>query len=339
MSYDGVIEIDGKLMTKHYIESLGKEEREKLIEPIFQYFRKLGFTYPDDYEKARREYKRLVDYKCDLDKKELFNNSSLATYIPKLFCRSFYSATEKNRPKMIDIFNDDEKLRKTVWNRLGLDWFSETNQSFNISPKMIVQGFRSMRLIAQTSMYKPDIAKHLYLKYSNEGDICYDYSAGFGSRFIACMSAGRRYVGIDPLTIPELRKMAEFFGFKNYILIEGKSEDFRRGENSIDFAMSSPPYSSQEVYSNDLSQAYNNGDKYFFDTYWKNTLSNIYHMLKPGKIFALNVKNVPKMLEMAEEQFKGKCFEEIYLKTIRSHLNKRGKTDAQKMESVYIFKK
>jgi hypothetical protein len=106
-------------------------------------------------------------------------------------------------------------------------------------------------------------------------------------------------------------------------------------KDSIDFSYSSPPYFLQEYYTSDLSQAYNMGEEYFYNVYWNKTLNNVRYMLKPGKWFGLNVKNTPKMLEMAIDKF-GPVVEQINLRTIRGHLNK--KAGIEKTEYVYMFK-
>jgi len=183
-------------------------------------------------------------------------------------------------------------------------------------------------------MFKPEIAKHVYMKYSNENDLCYDFSVGYGGRMLGCVSAGRRYIGVDPLTVPEVKVMAETLKLENYILMQRGSEDFETPKDLFDMAFSSPPYYDQEVYSKDKSQAYNNGPEYFYNHYWAGTLKNIKNSLKPGKYFVLNVKE-EKMLKMAKMIFEYK--EEIALKTVRSHLNKKGKDDAIKHEYIYVF--
>jgi len=339
--YDQLIEINGIKLEKKYIESLTFEEREDLIEPIFSKLRGMGWTFPDNSDELMDSYEDLVKFNPDLNSKEIFNNSSLATDICKYFCHNFYYATEKKKPTMIDVFYDDTKLRKIIRNRLGMDWLLAdkkgpgVNEAFNLSFRMIVQGMRSMRMVNSTSIFKPSIAKYMCLKYSNEGDVVGDYSCGFGGRLLGAMSCGRQYIGTDPLTTEELEKMASFFNFKNYKLINSGSENYRGEKNSIDLYWSSPPYFDQEYYSNDDTQAYNKGEDYFYNVYWKNTLNNVKYMLKPGKWFGLNIKNYPKMLEMAKEEF-GEVVEEVYLRTVRSHLNKTA--GIEKMESIYMFK-
>jgi hypothetical protein len=235
---------------------------------------------------------------------------------------------------MIDLFYDDKILKKLIYNRFGLGWFEETNEAFNLSPKMIIQGFRSMRLVNMTSMFKPDIAKYMCLKYSQPDDLIYDYSAGFGGRMLGAVSCGRKYIGIDPLTNIELNNMIDCLKLKNCKVFDNCSEDFTMGENSVDMSFSSPPYYNYEVYSTDENQAYNKGKDYFYNVYWKKTLDNIKHMLKPNKIFGLNVKDQPIMVKMAKERFN--LVDEVKLKTVRSHLNKKN-IDAVKYEPIYIF--
>ena len=350
MQYKDVIEINGQKLTKKYIASLNREQREAWIIPMFEYFRSLGWLLPDfDPDTLKNSYKKLIEYAPYTSINEAYNNSSLANDICMYFCRkSFYSVTERKggkiRPTLIDNFLDDNKLKKMCRNRLGLEWYDEEGQRgevFNITPKMLMyQAQRSMRLIPQITIFKPGIAKLIYLKYTKENDLVYDFSAGFGSRVLGALSCNRRYIGVDPLTIPEIREMLKFLNVPSdrYELINGVSENYVGLENSVDFAFSSPPYYDQEFYSNDSTQAYNHGEDYFYNTYWRNTLKNIKFMLRQDKLFALNLsKKYPKMFEIAKEYF-GDPIEIFSLRTVRSHLNKTGKSDAQKYEPIYIFK-
>jgi hypothetical protein len=341
MKYDDILEIDGKKLTKQYIESLSKQERIDLIDPIFNLLRDIGWLYPDDDSYINKEWKRLLDYNPDLSNIDLFNNSSLATKICKYFCKKFYLATENGENTMIDNFNNDDTLKKLIYNRLGLEWIDEdkrgpgVNEAFNLSFRMFVQGQRSTSLVSSISIFKPSIAKYMYLKYSNEGDTVYDYSAGWGGRLLGATSCGRKYIGVDPWTTDELQNMADYLKLDIRLINDG-SENIKLEENSIDFSFSSPPYYNQEYYSKDSNQAYNNGEDYFYNTYWKNTLENVRYMLKPGKWFGLNVKNYPKMLDMAKNIY-GEPVELVNLQTVRSHLNKSA--GIKKVEYIYMFKK
>jgi hypothetical protein len=335
--FDQIVSINGHLITTKYVKTLDYIEREALIEPLFQHFRKQGWLYPTDTAKVDKEYGKLCSWQPDLSSNSLFNNSSLATNICKFFCHLFYEATESDKPTMLEVFNDDDKLRLLIRNRLGFDWWDkeDNDETFNISFRMLIQGMRSSRLVPAISIFKPNIAKHMYMKYSQEGDTVFDYSAGWGGRMLGAAASGRKYVGIDPLTIDELGQMRDYLQLPNITLIKDGSENVKLGENSVDFSFSSPPYFNQEYYSSDKSQAYNNGNDYFYNIYWKRTLENSRFMLKPGKWFGLNIINYPQMLSMAQEVF-GNVIETVNLRTVRNHLTKTA--GIEKFEPIYLFR-
>lgn len=335
VKFRDIVELNGNKLTKNFVTALNDEQRVALIESIFNFYRSHGLIYPDDTSEFEKDYKRLCSKTFDLKSDEIYNNSSLCTNVCKYFCaEKFYASTDVGGKTVEEVFHDDKSLKKVVANRLGLNW-NNIPEYFEVSFRMLFQGFRSMRLITQMTIFKPEIAKFIYQKYSDEGDTVYDYSIGWGGRLLGAMSCNRKYIGVDPLTSYDVEKMANFFNFKNYQLIDGVSEEIFLGENTIDLAFSSPPYYNLEVYSKDERQAYNRGEDYFYNIYWAGTLENIYKMLKPGKYFILNVKNYPKMLKMAQEKFELK--EEVRLRTVRSHLNKTAGTI--KYESCYVMVK
>jgi hypothetical protein len=348
--FDDIIEINGNKLTSKYIESLSKQQRLDLIDPIFTIVRNTGWLYPDNPTPLKKEYQKLVDTNMDLNTDTLFNNSSLATDICKYFCKSFYSVTEVGKPNMIEIFNDDVKLKKVIWNRLGLDWLEDdtkkgvfrpgVNEAFNLSFRMIIQGMRSMRLVNSTSIFKPNIAKYMCQKYSEPGDTVYDYSAGYGGRLLGAVSCGRKYIAIDPTTAKEVNDMINYLGLKDCQVFDNVSENFKLDENSIGFSYSSPPYGSieetKEQFSRSDRDASNKDANYFYDVYWKQTLENVKYMLKPNKYFGLNITdNYTRMIDMAKQHF-GDPVEIVKLRTVRSHLTKS--KGVEKFEPIFMFK-
>lgn len=338
--FDQLLELDNQKLSRQYLQTLNKEQRQNLIIPIFNLIRSSlpDFPFPDDSLKLNKEWKRILDFQPDLSSNEIYNNSSIGTYICKYFCHDFYNSVgDKNKRTMKEIFFDDDLMKKLIANRLGLSWYEESpEEAFNLSPKMLIQGMRSMALVSSVTTFKITVAKYMTLKYSNENETILDYSAGWGARMLGAASCNIKYIGLDPLTIPDLIKMKNYFNLSNIELIQTCSEHYKNKENSVDFSYSSPPYFNQEVYSNDQTQAYNKGENYFYNIYWKQTLSNIKYMLKPNKWFGLNIINYPKMIDLAKLEF-GDPIEIIKLKTTRSHLNKSQGKEVTKFEPIYMF--
>lgn len=337
-SYFKVAEINGVKITDEYVSSLNKEQRQQLIEPLFYYFREQGWLYPDyTEERLNKEYENLVNYKIDISLNELNNNNSVATRLCKYFCKSFYSSCEGGSKPIVSLWQDDEIFKKLIRNRLGLHCYEQDpNYTFNINHRAMIEGFRDSRIGSIASIFKPNIAKYICEKYSQPGDLVGDYSCGFGGRLLGAMSCGRKYIGTDPLTVPELQDMVKFFNFKDCTLIKSGSEDYRGEENSVDLYWSSPPYFMQEIYSYDQSQCYIKGEKYFYETYWKKTLENVKYMLKPGKWFGLNIKYDHKMMDMAKAMF-GDVIEQVAL-TISKAPTTIQNGIKTKNEYIYMFK-
>lgn len=331
-----IIEIYNIKLTSLYIKSLSSNDREILIDKIYDKV-KGEFIYPSFSNiKLENEYKNVVNYDIDISSNELNNNTSIGCLICKHFCgKSFYNSCEFGDKSVAELWSDEISLKKAIKNRLGLGWTNKNDETFNITYQELISGFRYSRTATIVSIFKPHIAKYICMKYSSPGDIVGDYSAGFGARLLGAMSCNRKYIGTDPLTSDELNDMIKFFNFQDCAVIKSGSELYRGEENSVDLYWSSPPYFNQEVYSSNDSQAYNKGSEYFYDTYWKQTLENVKYMLKPCKWFGLNIKNQPKMLEIAKHYF-GDIQEQIVLKSRRSPLNI--KAGDYKSESIYMFR-
>lgn len=125
-------------------------------------------------------------------------------------------------------------------------------------------------------------------------------NCGFGGRMLGALSSKNKYkyVGTDPCTetMYHLHQLGEYIEMvtgreDSYELHCCGSEDFRGKPNSIDFAFSSPPYFNLEVYSDEPTQCYNKFPKLeeWLEGYVRQTIKNIYNMLKPGCFYAVNI--------------------------------------------------
>lgn len=165
--------------------------------------------------------------------------------------------------------------------------------------KYLVNEKYSFKKVEQEDKYCFVVPSHmLVLRY--KGKMFITGNCGFGGRMLGALSSKKnfRYVGTDPCTetmyhLHQLGDCIEMVTGKedSYELHCCGSEDFRGPENSIDFAFSSPPYFNLEVYSDEETQCYNKFPELeqWLEGYVRQTIKNIYHMLKPGALYAVNI--------------------------------------------------
>lgn len=328
--YEPIV-VNNTLLTRENLNQMSIEEKEFMAHDVLDYFRSRGFKFLTN-KPLKEDYQRLVGFNHDTNNPEIPSNN-ICTSLCKYYCQDYFATKLNGSISIVDAFADDKALYKVIRNRMGIT----RDEVYNTSYSNIVSGFHSSGECYNISIFKPVVAKYMYLKYSNPEETVYDFSAGWGGRMLGAASCGRKYIGVDPLTTGSLGRLAGDLGLSNITLVDAGSESVKLEENSVDFAFSSPPYYDLEIYSKDGSQSYNNGEDYFYNVYWRGTLKNIKHMLKSGKYLALNISNVPRMLDIAKEYF-GEVVEENRFSMPRIHLNRKSDNDKIKSENIYVFR-
>lgn len=168
----------------------------------------------------------------------------------------------------------------------------------NIKTAFRLCGIRCCRKLPNFPMKTIDELLQTYLP---NGGNYYDYSCGWASRMLSAMKNNISYYGTDPNTelIDALNLINEDYQEVNNVetdvnLFPAGSEVFiPEMENKIDFAFSSPPYFTLELY-NVGNQSCNEDTDYneWLTNYIKPTIDNIYKYLKKDGIFAINIKDV-----------------------------------------------
>lgn len=352
-SYKKVLFYSGKRLNKKRLSGafFNKDQKEIISYYLLGYFRKYGFPYPKySKEELLLDYDKVCNTKVNLETDDnniiLLNNTRNGNKIFYHFNPHYFSAKTNKDISMIDAFNDDEILLSVIKNRLGIIY----KESFNITGAMIRQGMKSTYSYGNVSIFNTNIAKYLYENYCPENGTVYDYSAGFGQRFVGCMATNKniRYVGCDPLknNIDSINNIADFLGHKNNLeLYCIGSEDFmpQKYKSKINFSFSSPPYFDKEIYSDETSQAYS-GKSYnsFINDWWGRVCQNIKFMLKKDGIFAVNVskkyddKNFAEDIKNKALEYGFILYKTIYIKNSISHLHKQNLK--KNLEPIMLFK-
>jgi len=343
----------GNKLTAAYIWSKCGQDREDLVRYVFNYYRKRGFPYSglSDSDLLKKFNKLKEKNPDDVVNEEghIKNTSSLGNDIYKNFVwEKYFLVTGGATISVIEVFNDDELLLNVIKNRMGYCITKEDGEErpyiFSITDGMILQGIRSTGYGYNASLFKPVVAKYLYKHYAVEKVL--DFSAGWGARALACMSLDLEYYGIDPLTFNEINNMMKFFGGKGRV-VEGCSEDSSSYKDIpvVDCVMSCPPYFNLEIYSGEESQSINRYKEYqdWLNIYWSNTVINCLSRLKEDGYFIVVLKDQVKKYNLAEDMISIceksglKIKEQIYYKTLNSHLSGKKKSNKKQKNSEVVF--
>ena len=278
--------------------------------------------------------------------------TTLCNYLfPNLFdTPSQHDLDKKNARSLYEKFHNDEFLKRAIK-------FCFSYKNGCPVPTSVMGG---LRLVGSApTNFRPMNAKAVYERFCEPEGTIYDYCCGFGGRLLGCLSSKNnyKYVGCDPNT----ETMYHLHQLGNYIeQVTGRensfelhccgAEDFKGPAESIDFAFSSPPYFDLEVYSDEPTQCYNKFPKLedWLEGFVRNTIRNIVHMLKRGKVYAVNIADfstggsmvayVDEWIRISAEEG-APLFDTVYLGVTARAGSKEQAAGELKKENILIFKK
>lgn len=340
-----------KSYTSEEYKKASDKRKEEMVEEVLAIYRSKNI-FPIIYfneEGAKEEVVKAINkevYIKDnvLDRNFLQGQALCRFLFPNM---ALAKSVRESRPCIYERFFIDRDLRDAIK-------FAFTYKD-NCSPSQI-KGSLEMT-VQSPSNFLTMKAKALYEKYTPKNGVIYDFACGFGGRMLGALSSKNdyTYIGVEPCeeTYTNLLKLGELVESvtkrnNSYKIHKIGSEDFKGEANSIDFAFSSPPYFSLEQYSNEPTQCYIKFPilEEWLEGYVRETIKNIYYMLKPGAYYAVNiadfklhnkiVKYVDEWLRISEEEG-FEYVEEIYLKVQdRCSIDRK---NANKKEGIFIFKK
>lgn len=213
--------------------------------------------------------------------------------------------------------------------------------------------------VKDTHKYCFVVPSHM-LVLKRKGEIYVTGNCGFGGRLLGALSSKNnyKYVGTDPCTetMYHLHQLGEYIEQvtgreDSYELHCCGSEEFKGPKNSIDFAFSSPPYFNLEVYSAEPTQCFNKFPELdeWLEGYVRATIKNIKHMLKPGKLYAVNIADfkvgsgntvayVDEWIRISKEEGMP-LFDTVYLGVTARAGSAEQAAGELKKENILIFKK
>jgi tRNA G46 methylase TrmB len=274
------------------------------------------FAYPDTIE-------NLVDIQSKIKKfnytvtDNVFNNNTSnigVSFLKSSFKSYWHSKYNKNQKTPVEVWHDDEFMKKVIEYRIGCN---TSNEIFDFSLHQLLRGISAYR--HTISFFKPIVAANIYKHFLGDIDapIVIDPCAGFGGRLLGfkSMYPNGTYIGIEPNidTFNELQELAK--NFTNVELYNCKLEEYT-GSKECDLAFTSIPYFDTEIYSNHVR--YDSIDS------WQREFI--------GSLLTYNnlVVNMSPDIETLFPEPKGK----MYLQNQTSHFNKNSKS---KLEPILVY--
>jgi len=255
-----------------------------------------------------------------------------------------------------ETLEDTVHLKKCISNYLKI-----TSGSINCSDAIHI--LRTARKTQMVSNFRPTVAKLIYETYGNNGSVL-DPCMGYGGRLLGAWCSNiSSYTGIDPCTktfdgnIKLQNRLIELTSYKGsiteiiprptIILHKLPFEDFTTNEK-FDLVFTSPPYFNTEKYSNEDTQSWKRYPTYYVwvDKFLEILIHNAHTFLKPGGVFAINMKDDPlakyniwrDVIRLSKKYF-GEPETILYMEMPALPLIKKNCANSIKGEPIGIFRK
>lgn len=358
--YEGVID-KLKTYTAEEYEKRDDEGKEAYVKEVLDIYREVGVFPIQYYSDAGiiNEISKCIEYKAQFDGDTVSCGAGVGTTLCNFLFPNLFDV-----PSQHDLTKDKEGA-ETLYKKFNNDEFLGRAIKFCFSykngcpvPTNVMGG---LRLVGSApTNFRPMNAKAIYERFAPKNGVILDVCAGFGGRMLGALSSKNnyKYIGIDPNTetMYNLHRLAEYIemttGRENsYELHCIGSEDFRGPDNSVDFMFSSPPYFDLEVYSDEPTQCFNKFPELeeWLEGYVRGTIKNIYHMLKPGCCYAINIADfkvkggkevayVDEWIRISTEEGMP-LYDTVYLGVTARAGTKLQAAGELKKENILVFKK
>ena len=356
--YEDVMDKLKEYTAIRYLEETDPAKQEAMVEEVLAIYRSKNI-FPIQYYSdlgIMNEVERCIAYKAFWDGNVVSCGAGVGTTLcnflfPNLFdTPSQHDLDKENARSLFEKFHNDVYLKRAIK-------FCFSYKNGCPVPTSVMGG---LRLVGSApTNFRPMNAKAVYERFCPEGGTILDMCCGFGGRLLGALSSKKnfRYVGCDPNTetMYHLHQLGEYIEDvtgreDSYELHCIGSEDFRGPANSVDFCFTSPPYFNLEVYSDEPTQCYNKFPELneWLEGYVRETVKNIGHMLKPGRVYAINiadfncgstlVKYVDEWIRISTEEGMP-LYDTVYLGVTPRAGSKEQAAGELKKENILIFKK
>ena len=206
---------------------------------IFKWCRSIGFPYPQHTDdRMLKDWNRLCNYQSE----RYIPQCRLGNSIIQNFHHSIYSAHVGKYSSPLEGWEDDEKLKKVISNRLIY--------MNDVDPSKVLSGFNISKVCPKVSVFNPVLARYLTEKYLSKYKIVLDPFSGWSGRMLGVCSTGRIYIGFDlnQTAVKESNEIIDFLGLS----AEVTCKDTLEQEGGGSCILTCPPYGAKEIYANEV---------------------------------------------------------------------------------------
>ena len=291
---------------------------DKILQEVHDSWKEKGFPYyPTNKEWRNEIFNQLVNFRRDtlIDRKnKIIGQSAHGLNLAWSYMEHAWGIKCGKMKTPMEVWHDEEHLKKGL-NKILSGTFFKQQPAHKITESDIRSMLRRYSGTQMVSNFRPTAAAAMYdifvdkdspLEGTTAGTV-WDPSMGYGGRLLGAIAAGVNYIGTDPCipTFEGLEKIRDEYGHnhKSYTLLRQGSETFAPPDNSIDFVFTSPPYFGWEAYGDEPEQSsikFSTSDMWK-EKFLKQTITNAYIGLKPGKYLALNVANTKQYKTFEED--------------------------------------
>jgi SAM-dependent methyltransferase len=333
------------------IERLRPRARSEAVEAAFRYWRHKGFPYVRlTRAEIRTQFLKLKESRLDID--SIRNGNSLG--LSNVGCRlanyyhpqMWHAKTHGHLRSPFDYFQDDDHLTKL------LERAPRLRRNERCWSPQAIRNLVSIYAGGRVANFRPVAARHIVHCFSGNESVVLDFSAGYGGRFLACLTLNRKYVGIDPAAkqiqgLKRMRDDLEPLSRTKSQILRACAEDLLPDypTRSADLVFSSPPFYDTEIYSREPSQSSNRYSTYrdWRSRFLRVTIREARRILCRRGFLVLHVPSRDRhSLGVDAIAFASKVLD--FYKTINIQMTARpvyraGNGGSVRSEPIYVFKK
>ncbi|MDO8476654.1 MAG: DNA methyltransferase [Candidatus Rokubacteria bacterium] len=333
------------------IAALSVRQLGRYKDAAFDHWRSKGFPYPKLSRSQLEQQYRQFAMSC----RSVFGRGRSITWSPlglgiaNFFHPHMWAVKCQYFRSPVQVFRNDTLLAHCIDRSLRINTDRTPLNANNM--RVMLATFSNTKRV---SNFRPTAARALYQRYSRDGDIIVDPSAGFGGRLLGALPLDREYIGIEPNT-QSVKGMSRLLdALSGHPLTKGRGRVLQgRCETLLPklpgryaaMVISSPPYFARERYGRGREQSWVRYPEY---EEWKthflaSQMREIHRILQPGGFYCLNVENTEThavaddAIAIARQFFRPFFVYKLMIGCVPYHRN--GQRGGHRSERLLVFQK